>query len=133
MGYRLVITFKGTYFDGTNSTAHEVTASVQGNLLSIRGESVHVDLEIDKCTIEPALGSTLRTLHTPGGGRLDTRDSRAFKTLESEKIGTLGFRLIHLLESKWKAALDGVTDCNWPGCILANVSQSRWVRFPPGH
>jgi Zn-dependent protease with chaperone function len=105
LGYRLVITFKGTYFDGTNSTAHEVTASVQGNLLSIRGESVHFDHEIDKCTIEPALGSTLRTVHTPGGGRLDTKDSRAFKSLESEKIGTLGFRLVHLLESQWKAAL----------------------------
>jgi hypothetical protein len=100
-----VITFKGTYFDGTNSTAHEVTASVQGNLLSIWGESVHVDQEIDKCTIEPALGSTLRTLHTPSGGRLDTKDNRAFKALEAGQKRTLGFRLIHFLESKWKAAL----------------------------
>ena len=116
-----MITFKGTYFDGTNSTAHEVTATVQGNVLSVRGQSIQVNHEVDKCTVEPALGSTLRTVHTPGGGRLDTRDTRAFKALESEKLGSLGLRFVHLLESQWKAALGSAIIA-----VLAVLAGSIW-------
>jgi len=100
-----VITFRGTFFDGKNSRAHEVTATVQGNLISIRGESVHIDSPLKDCAIESALGTTHRTLYTPDGGRLDTSDLQAFLALERLRGGAQGFRIIHLMESHWKAAL----------------------------
>jgi predicted Zn-dependent protease len=116
-----VITFKGTYFDGKNSRAHHVTASAAGNVLSIRGEDLHEDYEIGKCTFEPALGKTRRTLYTPDGGRLDTADHESFSTLERKKGGTMGFRIVHVLESHWKAALVSVAVA-----VLAVVAASMW-------
>jgi Zn-dependent protease with chaperone function len=116
-----VITFKGTYFDGKSSEAHEVTATAQGNVLSIRGEGVHADFNIDSCTVEPALGSTRRTLHTSGDGRLDTEDHKAFLALERNKGGIGGFRIVHLLESRWKAALAAAAVA-----VLAILAAAVW-------
>jgi len=103
-----VIAFAGTYFDGRNSAAHEVTVNVLGDVISIRGEGLHQDFKIAGCNFEPALGSTCRTLYTPNGGRLDTKDHRAFSVLERKKGSGRGFRIVHLLESHWKAALVSV-------------------------
>jgi len=100
-----VINFRGTYFDGKNSKAHEVTAIVQGNLISIRGKDIHIDCPLKDCAFESALGGTDRTLYTPEGGRLDTPDTEAFLYLERIRGGSRGFRAVHLLESYWKAAM----------------------------
>ncbi|MCK5352667.1 M48 family metallopeptidase [bacterium] len=99
-----MITFTGTYFDGKSSRAHEVTVSLVGGALTVRGETLHLDIDLGNCTIEPALGSTRRTLYTPGGGRLDTEDRQAFAVLEKLRGGTGGFQFIHWLESHWKVA-----------------------------
>jgi len=101
---RMVITFTGTYFDGKSSRAHEVTVTLAGGSLTMRSEALHLDLDLGNCTIEPALGSTRRTLYTPGGGRLDTEDRQAFAALEELRGGTRGSRFIHWLESHWKVA-----------------------------
>jgi predicted Zn-dependent protease len=116
-----VITIKGTYFDGQNSRAHEVTVRMLGDTLSIRGEELHEDHEVAKCTFEPALGSIHRTLYTPNGGRLDTTDHEAFAALERKKGGAFGFRIVHLLESHWKAALVSVAVS-----VLAVIAASVW-------
>jgi len=99
-----VITFTGTYFDGMSSKAHEVSVTVVGEILSIRGQDVHEDVELSICSLEPALGTTRRTLYTPAGGRLDTEDQQAFSALEGLQGGKHGFRFIHWLESRWKWA-----------------------------
>ena len=99
-----MITFAGTYFDGKSSRAHEVTVSLVGRALTVRGETLHLDIDLGNCTIEPALGNTRRTLYTPEGGRLDTEDRQAFAALEKLRGGTGGFRFIHWLESHWKIA-----------------------------
>ena len=103
-----MITFRGTYFDGMNSAAHEVNVTVQGDRISLRGGSVQEDHHVESCSFEPALGSARRTLYTPTGGRLDTSDLHAFLALERLKDGTWRFRLVHLLESQWKIALVSV-------------------------
>ncbi len=104
----MVTTYHGTYFDGKSSRAHEVTFTIGGKALSIRGEIVCEDFDLGHCTLEPALGNTCRTLYTPGGGRLDTPDRDAFFPLE-ETGGDAGmFRLIHFLESRWTAAFGAV-------------------------
>ena len=113
--------FQGTWFDGTSSRAHEVTVTVQGDVLSIRGDSVREDHRLDRCTIEPALGRIERTLYTPGGGRLDTPDQQAFATLEVGSKGTWGFRVVHWLESRWKAALAAVAVT-----VLAALAGTVW-------
>jgi len=103
-----VITFTGTYFDGKSSKAHEVSVTVAGEILSIRGQGVHEDVAVTLCSLEPALGTTRRTLYTPGGGRLDTDDGQAFAVLERLRGGKRGFRIIHWLESRWKWAVAAV-------------------------
>ena len=100
-----MITFKGTYFDGKSSKANDVNVTVLGDVISIRGETIHEDFPIGKCTVEPALGSTRRTLYTPDGGRLDTMDQKAFQTLERKQGRTKGSRVVQLLEGHWRAAL----------------------------
>jgi Zn-dependent protease with chaperone function len=100
----MVITFTGTYFDGKSSRAHEVTVSLTGGSLRVRGDTLHLDVDLGNCKIEPALGNTRRTLYTPGGGRLDTEDRLAFAALEKLREGTGGFRFVHWLESHWKVA-----------------------------
>lgn len=113
--------FQGTWFDGTSSRAHAVTVTVQGEVLSIRGDSVCADHRLDQCTIEPALGRIERTLYTPGGGRLDTADQQAFATLEAGRSGTWGFRMVHWLESRWKTALASVAVT-----VLAALAGTVW-------
>jgi len=103
-----VITFTGTYFDGKSSKAHEVTVTLLGEVLSVRGQTVHESVELALCSLESALGSTRRTLYTPDGGRLDTDDRQAFAALERLRGGKRGFRFIHWLESHWKAAAAAV-------------------------
>ena len=100
----MLITFTGTYFDGKSSRAHEVTVSLTGGSLRVRGETLNLDIDLGNCKIEPALGNTRRTLYTPGGGRLDTEDRQAFAALEKLRGGTGGFRFVHWLESHWKLA-----------------------------
>lgn len=104
-----MITFTGTYFDGKSSKAHGVSVTVLGEILSIRGQGVHEDVELALCSLEPALGSTRRTMYTPDGGRLDTDDRQAFAALERLRGGKRGFQFIHWLESHWKAAAAAVT------------------------
>jgi len=116
-----VTRFQGTWFDGTSSRAHAVTVTVQGDVLSIRGESVREDHRLDRCTLEPALGRIERTLHTPGGGRLDTADQGAFATLEAGSKGAWGFRMVHWLESRWKTALASVAVT-----VLAALAGTVW-------
>lgn len=101
-------TFKATYFDGVNSAAHEVTVTVLGDRISLRGETVLETHPVAACSIEPALGGTRRTLYTPTGGRVDTTDMGAFLHLERGKPGTWGSRAVHFLESRWKIALAAV-------------------------
>lgn len=100
----MVTVFSGTFFDGKSSKAHGVTVTAAGGRISIIGAGVSEDVELAQCTLEPALGKTRRTLYTPGGGRLDTEDTRAFDALERSKGGTRGSRFIHWLESRWKWA-----------------------------
>ena len=103
-----MITFTGTYFDGKTSKAHEVSVTVLGEILSIRGQEVHEDVELKLCSPEPALGNTHRTLYTPGGGRLDTHDGQAFAALERLRGGKRSFRFVHWMESHWKVAAAAV-------------------------
>jgi predicted Zn-dependent protease len=103
-----VITFSGTYFDGKSSKAHDVTVTVQGSRLYIRGQTTREEVELRLCSLEPALGTTRRTFYTPEGGRLDTDDRQAFAVLETMRGGTGGFKFIHWLESHWKAAVAAV-------------------------
>ena len=101
-------TFKGTYFDGKSSRAHEVSVNVLGQKMSIRGQEIREDVELALCKLEPALGTTRRTLYTPAGGRLDTEDQAAFLSLERSRGGSSGFRFIHWMEGHWKVAAASV-------------------------
>ena len=116
-----MITFRGTYFDGTSSAAHEVVATVQGSRLFLRGDAVEEEHRVQDCTFEPALGSTRRTLYTPNGGRLDTTENKAFLDLEDLKGGSWRFRMVHLLESRWKTALVSVVIA-----VLAVAAGAVW-------
>lgn len=117
----MVNTFHGTYFDGKTSKAYEVTFEVREEVLSIRGESVHLDLDIGHCTLETALGSTCRTLYTPEGGRLDTIEQDAFSALERRQGSTRRYQVVHLLESHWIAALASVVIT-----VLLILASSIW-------
>jgi len=101
-------TFSGTYFDGKSSRAYEVAVKLAGGTLTIRGEDLHLNIELGNCTIEPALGNTRRTLYTSDGGRLDTEDRQAFAALEQLVGGKSGYRFVHWMESHWKAAAAAV-------------------------
>jgi hypothetical protein len=101
----LVTSFRATYFDGKNAVAHPVTVSYSAGAITVHGEGIFDKFPATRCTVEPALGSTSRTLHLPGDGRIDTDEHSAFDLLEKALGGSRGLRMVYLLENRWKAAL----------------------------
>lgn len=97
--------FRATLFDGRSSKPHPVVVTLRDGVVSVRGEGIATEVEVSRCTVEAALGSTRRTLYTPDGGRLDTTDAAAFAALERKARAGWGLRVVHALERRWRAAL----------------------------
>jgi hypothetical protein len=113
-----MIEFRATYFDGRNSKAHPVSIVFNGVLLRIEGEAESLRLEIPfrDCTITAPLGRTARTIRLPGGAQCETGDLRAVRELEHRTGRNTGMRLVHAIESRWKAvavSFLGLVVCVW--------------------
>lgn len=124
--------FRATLFDGRASKAHPVAVTLQGRVLSIRGEGIAADVELSRCTVEAALGSTRRTLYTPDGYRLDTADAAAFEALERRLRAGRGLRLVHALERRWRAALAAALLAAlvaWGGAVYGLPLAAKWAAF----
>ncbi len=106
-----MIEFGATYFDGKSSMPHPVTISSDGFSLSVAGDDLVIRLVVPlrDCTIVPPLGSGPRVIRLSDGGLCETHNFVAVETLERQKGANKGFRLVHFLESNWKAAA---------GCVL---------------
>jgi Zn-dependent protease with chaperone function len=100
-----MIEFRGTYFDGKSSRAQPVIVRFDGTFLYVRGDSLPagMDLSPKDVVISPPLGQTSRALKLPNGARIETDDFASVEALEQRKGGNIGLRVVHALESRWKA------------------------------
>ncbi len=100
-------TFKAAYFDGRTSRSLPVDVEFDGAALHIRTSdgSVFLHALLDQCTVEPPLGTGVRSIRLPDGGLLETEDRGAFEAVERAQGSHKGRRLVHALESHWKAVI----------------------------
>ena len=98
--------FKGCYFDGVTSKAHQVIVSKQGPMLTIEGDGISTRVKLEDCTTSPGRESALgQVLYTPQGGRLDVVDPQAFSSMPKEIAPAAGLRIVSLLERRLKYVL----------------------------
>ena len=102
-----MIRFDGRYFDGKSSQATAVTVWFDGIGLRVAGDDLPADIihPASLCSIDPPLGNTRRVIRFPGGAICETDDHAAVSALERLCKRNRGFRIIHWLESHWKAAM----------------------------
>jgi Zn-dependent protease with chaperone function len=103
-----MITFKAVYFDGRTSRSMPVDVEVEGSMVHVHDSEGSVSLYVllDRCTLEPPLGSGVRTIRLPDGGLLETEDHGAFNAIPRTRGRSHnGLRFVHALESHWKAVI----------------------------
>jgi predicted Zn-dependent protease len=146
-----MISFNANWFDGRTSRAHPVFISFDGQNLTVvadqNGEVLASALLVE-CRIEPALGSTVRTIQLPDEGCLESRDNQAVVELEkmsrlnrpmrsvyrmeSSRMATLGALMVIILFS-WLAITQGVPFLSnhlarrLPQSILSQVSDQAFA------
>ena len=101
-----MIEFRAHYYDGNSSERHDVTVRVDaGATLHVEGLAEPLVYDVLDLKISPRLGSTVRSLHFPDGGKCETSDNDAVDQVQ-ELTGTAGSsKWIHGLESRWRYAL----------------------------
>ncbi len=135
-----MIAFKGTYFDGQSSKAHNVSIDSDGKRIRIFGnaDGLPLDFPLEECRIPPPLGRTRRSLLLPNGGRCDTHDLRAFRKLEKVKGANRLQHLVNFVESRWRlvaGCLVGLIVCVWILTVhgIPFAAKKIAFTFPPEH
>lgn len=98
--------FSADYFDGVSSKVQPVRVSLTGDCLRVEsgeGGPAPFAVPLRACRIEPALGSTRRVIELDRGRRLVTGDQGAVTELERLQGANTGLRLVHFLETRWRA------------------------------
>ena len=100
-----MIKVQGTYFDGKSSKAHKATMQCIGDLLTIsEDEGVLLQkVRLSQCRLDPPLGKAGRAIRLPDGAVFETHDADAVTAIERSSGKNPMMRLVHGLESRWKA------------------------------
>jgi Zn-dependent protease with chaperone function len=100
-----MIKFNGIYFDGKSSLPRHVMVFFDGVLVHIEGPDMPkgYKMALSDCIITPAIGKTNRTIKFPDGAICEADDLISFRKLEEQAGVNKAWRLVHLLESHWKA------------------------------
>ncbi|HVJ17343.1 MAG TPA: M48 family metallopeptidase [Polyangiaceae bacterium] len=95
-----------TYYDGVTSQAFPVELSLdERGLLHVHGLAQPLAHALDQVRIDPRLGNTTRSVFFPDGAKCESDDHPALDELLSRAGRGRYSRLIHGLESSWRAAL----------------------------
>ncbi|MBI3171513.1 MAG: M48 family metallopeptidase, partial [Hydrocarboniphaga effusa] len=101
-----MIEIRADYFDGQTSNATQVVAALDdAQVLQIRGDNLTLAVPLTQVKVGPRLGNTVRKICLPDGCILESRDNDAIDALARLTGASRGLRLVHRLESTWRAAL----------------------------
>ena len=114
-----MIEFTGDYFDGRTSRPVPAAVACDGTWLMIRDQnnSLLLRVGLKECSIDPPLGRTARAIRLPGNAVCETFDHRAIAVLERTAAQNPGLRLVHAIETSWRAVL----------LSLAGIILSVWL------
>jgi len=102
-----LIKFNGKYYDGQTSKIYPVRVQCDKQTVYINGDDLqeNVYFPLGDCQLSPALGRTNRSILFPSGAKCETDNFKAIAELEQQKGGNTAYKIIHLLEQKWKLAI----------------------------
>ncbi|MGC3963005.1 MAG: M48 family metallopeptidase [Rhodocyclaceae bacterium] len=90
----------GLYYDGHSSRSHAVHVARHVNAVCIDNADISLRIPLDRCRLEPRLGSAARRLLLPDGASVELADSPQVEAL----FGTPRGRWLDRMESRWSLA-----------------------------
>lgn len=102
-----MIEFSGKYYDGQTSKIYQVNVQCDKQTVCINGNDLpeEVSVPLAECKLTPALGRTNRSILFPSGAKCETDNFKAIAELEHHKGDNTVYKIIHLLEQKWRLAI----------------------------
>jgi Zn-dependent protease with chaperone function len=100
-----MLRFSAHYFDGQISHAHQVEVHVEPDgTLRLQGLTEPLSVPRTHYRVAPRLGNTPRSINFESGATLETSDNLAIDQLQQQLGAHRVWSVVHLLESRWKAA-----------------------------
>ncbi len=102
-----MIHFAADYFDGKTSRAYPVRAVFDGTALVLSDDMQEnfYNARYNSIDIDPALGTTKRSIRLPNGALLQTDDRGAVNAIETATGINRSWNWVHYLETHWRAVV----------------------------
>ena len=98
-----MIEISGFYYDGKSSRRLKVRVTFcPSGAVSIRGDNIDLQTDIDQIRISPRVADTCRSLYLPDGGKLETGDNDAIDTVAEHFQQNRLQAWLHRLEQNWR-------------------------------
>jgi Zn-dependent protease with chaperone function len=98
--------FDAVYYDGKTSARKPVRVRGYPGILQIVGESLRLEVGLDRVEVDAPVGAGRRSLRLPGGAQLQTDDHAAVEALFPRAHFLEG--KVHALERRWPVALGAI-------------------------